>query len=121
MTHREDVRRAVRRARGAGPGPPARLGNGRRTGRRGARAGQETARGGRRGVAGGRARVRRGAGRGDLTAAVPGPGDHARPRAAPRRRLPPPVGSLRTMLRVAVPNKGTLAAPASEILTEAGY
>ena len=39
------------------------------------------------------------------------------PRADPRRRLPEAV----SMLRVAVPNKGTLSEPAAEILSEAGY
>ena len=36
----------------------------------------------------------------------------------PRRRLPEAVNG---MLRVAVPNKGTLSEPAAEILSEAGY
>src|SRR5439155_3854547 len=34
-------------------------------------------------------------------------------------RVPPPVGV--PLLRIAVPNKGTLAAPAAEMLREAGY
>src|SRR5699024_4636301 len=47
------------------------------------------------------------------------PSAAARPRAQPRRRLPPPVR--RTMLRIAVPNKGGLSEPASQMLSEAGY
>jgi ATP phosphoribosyltransferase len=54
-------------------------------------------------------------------------GAHARPRSRARRRVQVPVGS-RTqyerggrMLRIALPNKGTLAEPAATMMREAGY
>src|SRR5687768_11138784 len=86
---------------------------------------------------------------GDLTAALPGAGAHARPRRRPgsgvraslgaRRSRPPHVddrtqpfylwssampGTVTpngSVLRIAVPNKGSLAEPAAEMLSEAGY
>src|SRR5581483_23446 len=102
-------------------------------GRRHPRTGQEGRRGGRRGVDGRRVRVGRAHGGGDQPAPVPRTGDHARQGADPRRRLPTsleasesrvthsPLETGRPLLRIAVPNKGSLAEPASQMLVEAGY
>src|SRR5690606_39186065 len=104
-----------------------------------------------RGVDGRRARRARAGRRGDRAVALPHPGADARHRSGsqgrvptsltvPRRRPPavlrhrhdgrrggptvlvvPTPEEHREMLRIAVPNKGTLSAPAAEMLREAGY
>src|SRR5690606_13617634 len=55
---------------------------------------------------------------------VPRAGHDDRSRADPRRRRPLPLvrsNTRRNVLRIAVPNKGSLAEPASQLLKEAGY
>src|SRR5690606_14674196 len=77
-------------------------------------------RGGRRVVDGRRARGPRARGRGDQPTALPRAGADDRVRTVPRRRLLPPVKEP-PMLKVAVPNKGSLSEAAAQMLAEAGY
>src|SRR5699024_8158371 len=92
---------------------------------------QEGGRGGGRVVDGRRARGPGARRRGDLPAALPGPGADARHRSRAQGRLPTSLSArpliIRSfegalpMLRVAVPNKGALAESAAQMLREAGY
>src|SRR5206468_632093 len=109
---------------------PRRLRHGGGAGRRRPRAGQKGRRGSRRGMDGRRVSIRRRPRSGDQPAALPPASDHARSGHRARRRLPTSVGRTRpvrpftegfVMLRIAVPNKGSLSEPASQMLTEAGY
>src|SRR6201998_2534075 len=114
---REDLRGSVRRTRRSCPHPAGQQRHGRGAGRWHTWAGQEDPGGGRRGVAGRRTRTQRRAGWRDQPVAVLDAGADDRARPVPRRRLPKAV----SMLRIAVPNKGALSEPATEILAEAGY
>src|SRR6187200_3663834 len=91
-------------------------------GRRRPRHRQEDRRGGRRGLDGRGARDSGAGRRGDLAAALPPAGTHAGPRADARRRLRSPLTTpdreAPAVLRVAVPNKGSLAEPAADMLRE---
>src|SRR5690348_11020307 len=127
MGPREDLRGAVRRTGGEGGDRRSHLGNGRRPAPGRTRDRQEGRRGGGGVLDGRRARGPRAGRRGDLPAAVPGPGPDAGARseaggrvptsvtAAPARSPSRPPGGCRTMLRIAIPNKGTLSTPASQM------
>ena len=70
---------------------------------------------------GGRVRVAGAHRRGDQPAAVPPAGAHARPRTSPSTTSTRTSREDPTMLRIAVPNKGSLSEPAVDMLREAGY
>src|SRR5690349_732639 len=116
MDAREDLRGAVRRACREGRRGYPRIVDRRRAGAWGALHRQEGRRGGGRVVDGRRVRRPRTRGRRDLPAAVPRAGTDAGVEPEARGCVPPPM-----TLRIAVPNKGSLSAPAAQMLREAGY
>src|SRR5690606_18616013 len=144
---REDLRDPVRRADREGPDPPGGLGDRGPAGRGCPCDRQEGRGGGRRGLDGRGVPVGHRDRRGDLAAHLPPARPDGRQGTDPRgrvhasvtrpwRRSTPSVGPAPgepgrqvrrtpreepTMLRIAVPNKGSLSGPASEMLREAGY
>src|SRR4051794_4238513 len=116
MGGRKNLRGAVRRAGREGRRPYPRIVHGRGAGQGRAPHRQEGRRGGRRVLDGRRARGPRTGGGGDIPVALPGPGADAGAEPEAGGCVPPPM-----TLRIAVPNKGTLAGPAAQMLREAGY